>query len=1433
MVQVPAVHSRVVLTSADSSQSRLMPQGTLFTEDFLNEGIRGTEAWRSLVPDAVASFRGLLRGIFAKIADPARLNESQTEERIVKPILEALGWEGCFWVQERLETKGRANVPDYLLFGSAESAAAADRQTKAAQRYPLAIAVGDAKAWSIGLDRRGSGAGMDETPSGQILRYLSRAEVQSERKVQWGVLTNGRHWRLYYQGAKSRLEEYFEIDIAWLLSLKGIQGDLDATSRPAAFASDQAWSDHLLTVFWLMFRREAFLPGVDGRTFHQVALAEAREWESKVRESLADVVFGKVFPDLMRAMVRADGNAPQPLDAAYLATVREAALTMLYRLLFALYAEDRDLLPKRDPNYGGLSRLRDEIAARVDKGTVLSGRRKNYSGECAELFITIDEGDDTLGVPPYNGGLFSDRTPATDLLERAALPDADFAPLLDGLARTEKDGRRVRINFRDLSVQQLGSIYERLLEYEPVPDPAAKDGIGIRLNSFARKGSGSYYTPQELVGLIIARTVGPLVDEKIAAFEDRAAKLARDKRRPDVKLEELREADPANAILSLKIVDPAMGSGHFLVSLVDYLAERVIAAMIEAREAVEWGEYASPLAARLAAIRDRILSEAKAHGWTVREEHLVDKNLVKRFVLKRCVYGVDKNPMAVELAKVALWLHTFTAGAPLSFLNHHLKCGDSLFGEWVRKALDELAARGALLISDAIKQAEGAIAGMQFVENLTDAEIAEVKASANAYHEVETRTEPLRRFLDFWQAVKWLDLSQEEKKALQALLDGIFGQPFPVAAGLSPPIAPTGYQNGDAGLFGAEAPQQLAMAGTGVASVPDYLAVRGLLAKAHALAAEQRFLHWQIAFPGVWKNWVSAEPVGGFDAVIGNPPWDRMKMQEVEWFAARAPQVARQARAADRKTLIAEMKEAGDPLIAQYERASALAETAMERARRDGNYPLLSRGDINIYSLFVERAQALIKADGVAGLLVPSGIASDLGASAFFRKVATSGRVQCLFDFENRRGDRREPFFPDVDSRFKFCVFVCGGSKRTVAATECAFFLRDPPQQVPDENRFVLTSTDFLLVNPNTGTAPIFRARRDAEVTTAIYRRLPVLVDRSNGTEKKAWPLRYLRMFDMTNDSHLFWTQERLGKEGAYPAGMGHWRKGEQEWIPLYEGKMVQAFDHRAADVVINPDNVHRPAQQEALDEVQHADPDRLPASQFWVNLAEAESTKGLGWVLGFKEITSPTNFRTMIASIMPAVAFGNKTPLLIPEVKTNRQEWLLAADLNSFAHDYVARQKLHGQTLNLFLVEQFPVLTSELYQHRFGPRTAADIVKDHVLRLTYTAHDMAPFARDMGYVNKNGTVKPPIIWNESERRHLRARLDALYFILYGVTDEDDIRYILSTFPIVERKDREAFEGVYLTRELILWYKRALEAGDPDALAPEAEVIRLAKAHRD
>ena len=476
----------------------------------------------------------------------------------------------------------------------------------------------------------------------------------------------------------------------------------------------------------------------------------------------------------------------------------------------------------------------------------------------------------------------------------------------------------------------------------------------------------------------------------------------------------------------------------------------------------------------------------------------------------------------------------------------------------------------------------------------------------------------------------------------------------------------------------------------------------------------------------------------------------------------------------------------------------------------DGHKPRLA-SPLNLYSLFVERAMSLVKRDGMVGLLTPSGIASDKTAARFFKGVATEGRLKALYDFENKK-----VFFPDVHASFKFCIFVASPSPIGEAA-HCAFYLHDISERDDPERCFPLTAESFARVNPNTGTAPIFRSRRDAALTTAIYGRLPVLVDRSSGEEVKAWPVKYTRMFDMTNDSDLFRTRAELEeREGAYPTGGNRFASPAGEWVPLYEGKMVQAFDHRAASIRINPANVHRPAQPEPTNLEQHQDSTWLPDPQYWVLASECGWSPQSSWVLGFKEITAPTNVRTFIAALLPAVGFGNKVPVLKPEM-LDRSEWMLAANFNAIVFDFVTRQKIQGQTLNLFILEQLPVVPPERYEAvRFGPKTAAEIVHEAVLELTYTAHDMAPFARDMGHVDEAGAVLSPFRWDEDRRLRLRAKLDAVFFHLYGVTDRDDVRYVYSTFPIVERQEMQAHGG-YRSRELCLAWMNAFAAGDPDA----------------
>ena len=1318
-------------------------QGSLFAHDFLTESVVELADWQALDAATLDELGSALRDLFERFPIAQTPNESQTEDDLIWPILGHLGWTASLR-QQNLSAQGRDDVPDGLLFADAAAKDRANTFAEEWKRYEFGLAVVESKRWQRPLDRRSGRAGEQTAPSTQMLRYLRRVDDLTTGHLRWGILTNGAKWRLYYSGARSVSEQFFDLNLATVLDLPGHNDSL--------FALSEADRRHCLKLFALFFRREAFLPGVaTERSLHQRVLDEGRVYEERVAADLSELVFKQLFPKLARAIADAAPDAP-------LSEVRDATLILLYRLLFILYAEDRSLLPVRDTrydDYGLREKVRDDIRQRKDRDDAFSATAARYWAVIDDLCRAIDRGDASIGLPPYNGGLFDrERTP---LLARIRLGDQVMADVIDALSFEKTDQGRRYINYRDLSVQQLGSIYERLLEHELVPEGGQ---LFVRPNVFARKASGSYYTPADLVGLILTETLGPLV-----------------------------EARTAEQILELKVCDPAMGSGHFLVSLVDYLADRVITAMAEA-EAAQDG-YVSPLTDRINTIRDRIESNAEERGWTIDAEQLDDRHIVRRMVLKRCIYGVDKNPMAVELAKVSLWLHTFTVGAPLSFLDHHLRCGDSLFGCWVSQGIEKaMEGESALYLTPMVRQAIEATAGMQEIEALTDAEIAEAHRSSEIFDEVHESTAPLDAFLSLSHGLDWLHLKdRQDVAAVRAFSEGSLGDPVQIALGARPPRS------------GHDAS----------ASFAD------ILSHVQKLRTEERFLHWQVAFPGVWSDWERPDRRGGFDAVIGNPPWDRIKLQQVEWFAARRPDIAHAQRAADRKRMIAALQQDGDPLAAEFERANQRATTTAHMARACGDYPFLSKGDINLYSLFVERAMALVKPDGMVGLLVPSGIASDKTAAPFFRSLATQGRLRALYDFENRRTRyNAPPFFPHVDSRFKFCAFVAGPLPSDNPA-QCAFFLQDVSELNDAERCFPLTPEDFAAVNPNTGTAPIFRSRRDAELTTAIYRRLPVLVDRSSGQEVKAWPVKYATMFHMTNDSGLFRTREELEeREGAWPIGNNRFNSPSGEWVPLYEGKMVQAFDHRAASIVVNPDNQHRPAQPVPATLQQHQNPDWLPKPQHWVAASECNWSSKSGWVLGFKHVTAPTNIRSFIAAPLPAAGFGNSLPILKPET-ADRIEWLLAANFNAMIFDFVARQKIQGQNLNLFVVEQLPIVPPDRYESvRFGPKTAGEIVRDAVLELTYTAHDMAPFARDLGYVDEAGQVKPPFVWDEDRRLHLRAKLDAVFFQLYGVTDRDDVRYIYSTFPIVERQEMATY-GRYRSRDLCLAWLNALAAGQPDA----------------
>ena len=554
-------------------------------------------------------------------------------------------------------------------------------------------------------------------------------------------------------------------------------------------------------------------------------------------------------------------------------------------------------------------------------------------------------------MPPYNGGLFA--PDAAPVLERIRLPDTVVADIIYDLSHTAaggpEHGFRRFVNYRDMSVQQLGSIYERLLEREPT---RTVDGsIEIRLDSYARKDSGSFYTPQELVDLIVDQTLKPLAEERLRAFEARAQDLASDRRSKAERMAVLARLDPAEAVLRLKVLDPAMGSGHFLVSAVDFLSD-YIAEMIEYVPAVpEWldDSYESPMVARIAEIRRGILLRAQEGDWIIDVAQLTDQAIIRRMVLKRCIYGVDKNRLTVELAKVSLWLHSFTVGAPLSFLDHHLRCGDSLVGIRVRDAIRELDRLGGLFARSAVAGAEVAAEGMERIEEMSDADVVEVHESASVFHDVEQTTADLRGLLDCLCGLQWLTAGM--KRTVRARYES------PLAEALS-------HNPTDAFRILAHGPESF-RSGTVDADPDPFATLRERWQDARAIARQEEFLHWEAAFPGVWREWQSLRPEGGFDAVIGNPPWDRIKLQEVEWFATRASEIAHAPTAAARRAAIRRLRDQGEPLADEFAAAKLRADQFGRVVRTSGSYPLLGGGDINLYSLFVERAMSLIKPGGL------------------------------------------------------------------------------------------------------------------------------------------------------------------------------------------------------------------------------------------------------------------------------------------------------------------------------------------------------------------------------------------------------------------------------------------------------------------------------------
>ena len=1284
---------------------------------------------------------------------------------------------------------------------------------------------------------------------------LAQEFLNASPACTWALVSNGRRLRLLRDAATLTRPCFLEFDLETIL----------ASNRYPDFVA----------LWRLLHGSRAGAKGTPGSTciwedWRNKGLAQGTRVRDGLREGVTQalIVFGNGFLQhtdnrVLRAQLH-DGT----LTAMALF---QELLRLVYRCLFLFTLEERTdesgraILHPADtsPEAQAARRLYCEgysfkrLRARALR--LNSDRYHDLWQGVTIVFRSLYQGEPRLALPAL-GGLFSPDQCTT--LDACSLGNQYLLAAIRRLRWAQIDGNLALVDYRNMGPEELGSIYESLLELVPSVDPSAGQFgfVGLtdegHASGHARKTTGSYYTPDSLVQQLITSALDPVIKARVAS-------------RPDA---------PTEALLDLTVLDPACGSGHFLLAAARRLAEQ--------------------------------LAELRAIDGGFRPE---DYRRALREVISRCFFGVDKNPMALELARFALWLEGFEPGRPLSFLNHHLVCGDALLGLMdfnqlkngiPQAAFKALSGDDKTICQTLAKENREFLKAWQkrqklgwlfsktdthdiwqqlaTIEGLPESSVQDIEAKASAYAAFVTRTDtsPLHRAADCF--VGAFLAGKENDQALNAT-----PTTFDLLIELLDDPADERHQQ--------------------------------RLTSAQELCARNRVLHWPLVFPRLVEQ-------GGFDCILANPPWEVSQLGEEEYFATRVPEIA--ALVGDKRKIAIAGLEAANPIIFSTFLADKHAyEAANAFYRLSERFQLTAVGKLNTYALFSETISQLIAAQGRAGFIVPTGIATDDTTKAFFAAITQENKLVSLYDFENR-----DAIFPGVHRSYKFCLLTLG----TSVEARFSFFLTQTEQLNDKERIFTLYPEDFLRINPNTQTCPIFRSRNDAELTRNIYSRIPVLIREAQENRgsiilgENAWYVSFKQgLFNMTSDSHLFNEEQ------------------DKNDLPLYEAKMVHQFDHRwagyrrneageatAVDIPLpekqNPEYSLTPRYWvpvrevllrtanlpggllKALKENRHdavqimvawllfgqwlhnrnlntaqkvmdglysnwvkfteyfpfagdlapawigfcqEEPSRFKGSHclpsesvnkiksrgefflFWYaadkdrveNFLSAvlnfprvldfapsleDSTEVVAfaeqlldltapkWLMGWRDICRATDERTVIASVVPRAGVGHTMPLMLQNLDAAHCAVLLA-NLNSLTLDYIARQKVGGTHLTYSYLKQFPILPPDHYAE-----TDFDFIVPRVLELTYTSHDLLPWVEDLGYSG------PPFGFDPDRRAGLRAELDAYYARLYGLS-RDELRYILDpadcmgedypseTFRVLKNNELRQF-GEYRTQRLVL-----------------------------
>ena len=1322
--------------SGDSDIPGLHPSDFhLQSSERLNEVI--SRSWNRLQA-AWANFQAAARRLPEH--DPGT---TLTRERFLLPLFQELGY-GRLAKAKAINLDGRA--------------------------YPVSHAWGHVPIHLVGfrieLDRRtpGVAGAARSSPHSMLQDLLNRSDDHL-----WALLANGLRIRILRDNVSLVRQAYVEFD-------------LEAVFEGEAYAD--------FTLLWLLCHQSR----VEGEKAHEFWL---ERWSQLAQQQGA-----RALDQLREGVEQAIGSLGQGFlnhraNEALRNDLKSGALSgqdyyrqllrLVYRLIFLFAAEDRELLlmpgaeegaRERYDRYYSTARLR-RLAERLRGGRhgdlfealKLVMGKLNQKGGCPEL-----------GLPELGSFLWSEA--AIPDLEGCSLENQDLLMAVRNLASTVDGGIRRSVDYRNLGPEELGSVYEALLELQPELNADVGTFELKAVGGSERKTTGSYYTPTSLIRELLDSALEPVVREALKAEK------------------------PEDALLDLKVCDPACGSGHFLIAAAHRIAQRLAE--------VRTGDPEPAPEATRAALRD---------------------------VISRCIYGVDVNPMAIELCKVNLWLESLDPGRPLSFLDHRIQVGNSLLGATPRlieagipdEAFKPIEGDDKKYASSLKKQNKRERSGqLSMFERLAAERRAAYSTLAASVSELEaievTSLEALKQKETQYRRLKESDEYRRARLVADALCAAFFWRK---REGAPPAVTEALFR--------------------GLADAPED-APEDVLEEIERLRHRYMLFHWHLAFPDVFslpgegdqaENSVTGWS-GGFDVVLGNPPWDQIQFDAREYFSARNDEIAATSRKADRDQLIEQLVKKDPSLHADYLAELRKISGIQSFVHSSGRFPLASFGRLNTAPLFTELVRQIIAPKSLAGIIIPSGLVTDSYRQAFFRDLMESRQISSFYEFEN------EGFFGAGQGHMvRFALLTLAGRAIYPDASEFLFQGQDLIDLRAPDRKYEFTINDLQLFNPNTLTCPIFRMVKDFELNRTIYKRVPILIREDRDREDNPWGMRSILMF-MTNviSNELHESSEIAEQEllsgGSQLAGES------TEYLPFYEAKMVHQFNHRHGDFALVEDGnrVHilPEVPEELLKDATYA-----VQPYYWVSKKLVdERLDGIWdheWLMGWRDVTdSRASARTVVAAIIPRSATNEGFPLLLPEKKHVEHGHLVLGCLNSLVFDYIARQKIGGLHLRYHVMKQLPVPQPASF-HQVCPwdpsKKISEWMTTRILELSYTGIDLKGFAEVLSCFGS------PYIWDGIRRESLRWELDAAFFHLYlpakpdggwqpahvaegAVRDETAeemaelekhfptprhaVDYILDTFPIVKRKD-EAKYGEYRTKRVILEIydemQQAITTGEP------------------